>query len=158
MEYVEKYASSAQSSASAAAESAAAARNAASTAVSDAAVASGAATSAQRSAAAAQSSQVSAEKILDTVTKTGNDFHLEISGKAEQVRKDAAETEKHARDAQIAAEQAKVIATSSDVLEPLLMMLASGNVVFTLLTSDGSVLCASDDEELVANARVRCTC
>ena len=80
-----------------------------------------------------------------------------ISSKVEQVRSDTAKAEQAASDAQSAADKAQVIATANNIDDVMMLMLVTGRVSFGLYTSSGDVLCTSDGDKLIATGQI-CKC
>ena len=97
------------------------------------------------------------ELFLKDISSAKTDGLLEMDRRVEQAKDSAELAEKHARDAQTAADQAKLIAMTDDALDPLMVMLVNGELLFGLCTSDGDELCTSEGDELIANKPL-CPC
>lgn len=175
MEYVEQFAISSASSASAAAKSASAAKTSETNASSSATVAKSSQTAAASSANAAKSSETNAagsataaknaldeiepkkDAAIAAIGTAKSEAVDNISSKVEQVRSDTAKAEQAASDAQSAADKAQAIATANNIDDVMMLMLVTGRVSFGLYTSSGDVLCTSDGDKLIATGQI-CKC
>lgn len=160
-EYVEQFATSSASSASAAASSATDAKNSQTAAASIANAAKSSETNAAGSATAAKNALDEIEPKKDAAIAAIGTAKSEavdnISSKVEQVRSDTAKAEQAASDAQSAADKAQVIATANNIDDVMMLMLVTGRVSFGLYTSSGDVLCTSDGDKLIATGQI-CKC
>lgn len=160
-EYVEQFATSSASSASAAASSATAAKSSQTAAASSATAAKSSETNAAGSATAAKKSldEIGPQKdaAIAAVGTAKSEAVDNISSKVEQVRSDTAKAEQAASDAQSAADKAQVIATANNIDDVMMLMLVTGRVSFGLYTSSGDVLCTSDGDKLIATGQI-CKC
>jgi hypothetical protein len=160
-EYVEQFAISSASSASAAAKSASAAKTSETNASSSATAAKSSKTAAASSATAAKNALDEIGPQKDAAIAAVGTAKLEaldnISSKVEQVRSDTAKAEQAASDAQSAADKAQAIATANNIDDVMMLMLVTGRVSFGLYTSSGDVLCTSDGDELIATGQI-CKC
>lgn len=171
-EYVEQFATSSASSASAAAKSASAAKTSETNAASSATAAKSSETNAAGSATAAKNAldEIGPQKdaaiaavgtakseAVSAVGTAKSEALDNIGSKVEQVRSDTAKAEQAASDAQSAADKAQVIATANNIDDVMMLMLVTGRVSFGLYTSSGDVLCTSDGDELIAAGQI-CKC